>query len=80
MRKHEKSYDHICDTCGKAYNHPDNLKRHIQFVHEKFRPFTCEFCQQTFSRRLYYEDHINKKHRDINNVNSDMESGRIPLS
>lgn len=50
----EQQQDFTCTICNKIFNREDNLKRHIQTVHEKDSgKFICQICQKKLSRRDY---------------------------
>ena len=42
---------HICDECGKDFLHSFTLVEHIEIVHQGKRPFQCDSCSKTFSRK-----------------------------
>lgn len=33
-----------CPNCGKTYSNAKGLKRHIQAVHSKLKPYVCSVC------------------------------------
>ena len=48
-----------CEHCGKTFQHPSTLKRH---VNSHLLPFTCVFCPDAFSRRGSLRSHLSKHH------------------
>ncbi|XP_076269599.1 uncharacterized protein LOC143202184 isoform X3 [Rhynchophorus ferrugineus] len=46
---------HKCNICGKEFNRPNHLKRHMT-SHSDDKPHTCDICTKSFSRR----DHLNQ--------------------
>ena len=38
----KKPRNHACDQCPKSFISNGDLKRHINSVHEKLKPFACE--------------------------------------
>ena len=40
-----KERQHKCQKCEKAFHLPGDLRKHISQVHDKLKPFYCEFCQ-----------------------------------
>ena len=38
-----------CDVCGKCFTREDNIKRHVELVHEDPKPeFSCSWCNSKF--------------------------------
>ena len=48
-----------CDDCGKQFNRPDHLRRHVT-VHQgvESSEFKCEFCNKAFSRKGNLQRHL----------------------
>ena len=53
---------HACDQCDKAFFEPKELKNHIAITHEGERPFNCEYCPETFTRKSAQVRHLKRKH------------------
>ena len=52
-----------CDTCGKQFCDKNALKKHVNGVHLKKKPFVCPICGKAFSRKAnlkYHEGHLHK--------------------
>ncbi|WAR25515.1 ZN546-like protein [Mya arenaria] len=54
-----------CSQCGFAFWERSDLLRHIR-SHEGNRPFTCEFCSQTFVWKRYMYKHLLGYHKEEN--------------
>ena len=48
MRQHKSKRLLPCDTCGKEFDRPSLLERHIR-THTGERPYVCDFCNKGFS-------------------------------
>ena len=55
----------ICPVCRKEYAKKNNLKRHIETVHEKLRPYPCEQCGEAFSERAILREHVGQVHEGL---------------
>lgn len=40
-----------CDICGNLFANSKSLKKHIQSVHNKFKPFICNICGHKTTRK-----------------------------
>ena len=43
----------------------DKLKQHIEVVHEKKKPFSCDVCAKEFSAKSCFEKHYRIKHKTL---------------
>ena len=48
-----------CEHCGRTFQHPSTLKRHVDC---HLLPFSCVFCPDAFSRRGSLRSHLSKHH------------------
>ena len=46
--------------CGKSFSRSNNLKIHIDLNHKQINEFQCEYCEETFGRKLNLDKHLNK--------------------
>ena len=53
---------HLCTSCGSRFPTINELKRHIDSVHEKLKPFKCTVCDQCFSRKSHMNTHMATVH------------------
>ncbi|XP_070200631.1 zinc finger protein 708-like [Littorina saxatilis] len=60
MRKHSKDR-HQCSHCERDFGTRQELKVHIR-THTKEKPYTCEFCGQSFAVLTYLNYHRNGLH------------------
>ena len=52
-----------CDQCNKQYSRKDNLKQHIDTVHEgKKSVFACDHCNKQYSQKGHLNQHIASVH------------------
>ncbi|XP_063677144.1 uncharacterized protein LOC134813369 isoform X6 [Bolinopsis microptera] len=62
--KHDVS-ERSCQLCGKIFTKKCDLKRHINQVHLKLRPYKCDQCYASFPRRPQLRAHIVKHHESV---------------
>ncbi|VDK34465.1 unnamed protein product [Taenia asiatica] len=48
--RHRQKKNRICSYCGKTFDRPSLLRRHI-LSHTGERPFPCQYCDKAFSTR-----------------------------
>ena len=61
----KKTNKESCDLSSYACLRKIDLKRHIDRVYSKVKPFQCEKCQQYFSQKPKLENHIKRIHLKI---------------
>ena len=68
-----------CQQCQTVLKSRNDLKRHMESVHEKKKPFMCTKCQSTFSRKSYGKTHLLVKHKeeDMNLIHGTPRSTEI---
>ena len=54
-----------CETCGCLFLYKSNLKRHINLVHLKLKPFQCEICLKYFAEKKVLHKHKIKFHGEM---------------
>ncbi|KAL7306997.1 hypothetical protein TKK_0000746 [Trichogramma kaykai] len=58
---HNGRKPHNCDVCGKSFEQKNNLKIHIDMVHNGIA-YPCAICGKTFKSQLYIKSHIDSMH------------------
>ena len=46
-----------CDLCNYVSARKGNLKKHVQSVHEKLKPYNCRQCGKAFSMKQHCKEH-----------------------
>ncbi|XP_061402524.1 transcription factor grauzone-like [Musca vetustissima] len=64
FKKHQvKIRSHICDTCGKAFTHPTNLKRHkLLHIPDEEKKYSCSECGKLFADNTLLANHFRFVH------------------
>ncbi|KAJ6059305.1 uncharacterized protein N7446_008888 [Penicillium canescens] len=60
-----KNGTHHCPHCGKGYERPDHLARHLD-SHRNERTYQCRICQRGFNRRDVLQRHQAVHEKDAN--------------
>ena len=56
--------DRTCPHCGEFFRYPFDMKQHMR-VHTGERPFGCDVCNKSFSRKDKLKAHQNNMHTDL---------------
>ena len=56
--------DRTCPHCGEFFAYPSAMKQHVT-VHTGERPFGCDVCNKSFSRKASLNCHQKKMHTDL---------------
>ena len=51
-----------CITCNTMFSSKTSAKQHIKLVHQPQEWYECCFCKKVVRGRLYFSQHIGKKH------------------
>ena len=65
----KKKDDKNCDTCGKTFLYPKDLKKHL-LVHLKVFPFCCKLCKKGVRTISNMYKHLRQKH----SITTDLKS------
>ena len=63
--KHERNNPEVLCVfvnCGKNFKNDQDMKRHVEVVHDKKRPFGCGDCAYTASTRFNLQIHVKRVH------------------
>ena len=52
---HEETERLDCDICNSHFRCESELRRLVNSVHEKLKPFACKLCESTFSRKYAFK-------------------------
>ncbi len=63
MRIHMCIRSHICAVCGRGFVEKSHLVRHER-IHLEEKPFRCEQCDYSSTRRDKLKEHVEKHHGD----------------
>lgn len=47
-----------CEICHKTYADSKCLKKHMQAVHSKLRPYKCHICSHMSARKAMLQAHM----------------------
>ena len=53
-----------CEECGRGFNSPANLDKHVNSVHRGIRPFQCEVCEKRFAQKATLRTHMRTHTRE----------------
>ena len=57
--------NYVCHECGKSCRDNHDLKKHVDGVHLKLKPFKCEYCDKSFDMGSNLDRHVLNKHEKI---------------
>ena len=61
QRRHQRKYSHFCSVCTKGFYTSGDRNRHSN-VHNKHSPFSCELCDNKYSRKFSLKMHLMRDH------------------
>jgi C2H2-type zinc finger/Zinc finger, C2H2 type len=57
---------YVCDICSIGYSRKDNVIKHMQINHMKYKPeFVCSFCGKLYKHRKHLTMHVNWVHKNM---------------
>lgn len=62
VRRSSAERRRTCDVCGKKFAQPADLKKHVNCVHLKQRPFQCDECDAAFGEKGNLNRHKKSVH------------------
>jgi len=63
MKKYPQNFN--CNDCGASFIGKNHLKRHINAVHLKLKPYECDQCNMSFAKKNHLNAHIKEVHQKI---------------
>lgn len=51
-----------CKLCKKSFANKNGLKRHVKFVHQQQKPYSCFLCPSRFTENHIMLQHFNTTH------------------
>ncbi|KAM3172703.1 hypothetical protein ACTXT7_013991 [Hymenolepis weldensis] len=54
-----------CEMCEKSFSQSGHLKRHVEAVHKKLKPFQCGECDRAFYTKRNLQLHVDVIHRSF---------------
>ena len=63
---HERKRVFKCKECDREFGKYNHLKKHIQNIHLKLKPFSCELCDYASSSKDRLISHVTLKHNKGN--------------
>jgi uncharacterized Zn-finger protein len=52
----------LCEYCDASFASASGLRRHVNGVHLKRFPFTCDLCGKGFNLKVRLQDHLALRH------------------
>ena len=55
-------HSYNCESCGKSFSEPGDLKKHVHIVHEGHKDYNCDSCGKSFAELNKLEKHLHTVH------------------
>lgn len=84
LKRHEASHSDnpkpvacTMEDCTRRFSNKYHLARHIKIVHDQDR-YRCQFCDVSFKKKRFLQQHMSDTHSSIYNNQSTMNSFENP--
>lgn len=63
MTTHKRSYDYVCESCGKLFIRKTYLMDHVKYMHMGYG--FCKICNRVYGKQCIFVKHLRTQHRPL---------------